>query len=61
MNPPAVNTTNLAYRVGELETDVKALSRKVDRLIWALVTLTITIAGSAVVFAITVASIGGRP
>lgn len=50
----------LTYRVQELEADVRSLAKKVDRLIWALVTLTITIAGSAVVFALTVISIGGR-
>lgn len=60
MNPTAADTANLAYRVGELEKDVQSLTRKVDRLIMALITLTVTIAGSAVVFAITVASIGGR-
>ena len=49
----------LAFRVAELEKDVESLTRKVDRLSWALVTLTLSIAGSAVVFAITVLSIRG--
>lgn len=46
-----------AFRIGELEKDVVALTRKVDRLMWAILTLTITIAGSSVVFAITAASL----
>lgn len=47
----------LTYRVRELETDVKTLTAKVDRMLWALVTLTLTIAGSSVVFTITVLSV----
>lgn len=51
----------VAYRVRQLERDMEAMSRKIDRLVWGLVTLTISIAGSAIVFALTVASIkGGR-
>lgn len=50
----------LAFRVSELEKDVEALTRKVDRLTWALVTLTLSIAGSAVVFAITVLALRGK-
>lgn len=53
------NGGTLAYRVAELEKDVVSLSRKVDRLMWAVMTLALSIAGSAVVFAITVASIRG--
>lgn len=53
------NGGTLAYRVSELEKDVGALSRKVDRLMWAVLTLALSIAGSAVVFAITVATIKG--
>lgn len=49
----------LAYRVSELEKDLSALNKKLDRLVWALVTLTITIAGSAVIFALTVLSLKG--
>jgi hypothetical protein len=56
--PP--NGGTLTYRVSELEHDVRALSKKVDRLTWALVTLTLSIAGSAVIFALTVLSIKGR-
>lgn len=59
MSPP-ISNANLAYRVSELEADVRSLSKKVDRMTWALVTLTMTLAGSAIVFALTVASIGGR-
>jgi hypothetical protein len=50
----------LAWRVQELEGDVHVLSKKVDRLTWALVGLALSIAGSAVVFALTVASIRGK-
>jgi hypothetical protein len=61
----------IAYRVSELEQDVRALdkrleerfevaNRKVDRLTWALVTLTLSIAGSAVIFAVTVLTLKGR-
>lgn len=52
-------TTNevLAHRVGELEQDIAVLQKKVDRLVWALVTLSLSIAGSAVIFALTVVSI----
>ena len=49
----------LAYRVAELEKDLGTLNKKLDRLVWALVTLTITIAGSAVIFALTVLSLKG--
>lgn len=74
MNPTSrqpVNMDTLEYRVGQLEDDVVRMEAKhkqdigrlydkVDKLTWALITLTVTIAGSAVVFAITVASAGGR-
>lgn len=65
MNPPSLvdndSPATVAYRVGQLEREVDAISRKIDRLVWGLVTLTITIAGSAIVFALTVASLkGGR-
>lgn len=52
-------TTNelLAHRVHELEQDIGVLQKKVDRLVWALVTLSLSIAGSAVVFALTVISL----
>ena len=53
------NGGTLVYRVGELEKDVVNLQRKVDRLLWALITLTLSIAGSAVIFAVTVLSIRG--
>lgn len=57
--PPVINGT-LVYRVGELEKDVITLQRKVDRLLWALITLTLSIAGSAVIFAVTVLSLRGQ-
>lgn len=63
MNPPSGDNTDapatVAYRVGQLERDMDMMARKIDRLVWGLVTLTITIAGSAVVFALTVASLKG--
>lgn len=45
------------WRIGQLERTVEGLERKVDRLTWALVTLSITISGSAIVFAFTVLSL----
>lgn len=48
------NGRTLAYRVGEVEKDVKELSSKVDRLMWAIVALALTISGSAITFALTV-------
>jgi hypothetical protein len=59
---PSRRTPNgvLAFRVAELEKDVQALTKKVDRLTWALVTLTLSIAGSAVIFALTVLSLRGK-
>jgi len=53
------NGRTLLYRVTELEKDVTMLGRKVDRLLWALVTLTLSIAGSAVIFAVTVLTLRG--
>lgn len=52
-----LDTATMSYRIEELERDVVVLQRKVDRLVWALVTLTISIAGSAIVFSLTVISI----
>ena len=55
-------TTNelLLHRIGELEDDLKALAQRTERLLWALVTLSLSLAGSAVVFALTVAWQRGR-
>ncbi len=57
---------NLAYRVSELERDLDGLAvkldrtnQKIDRLMWAIVTLAITIAGSTLVFALTTLTQGG--
>lgn len=61
VSEPTIRNGTLIYRVGELEKDVLLLQRKVDRLGWALVTLTLSIAGSAVVFAVTVLSVRGTP
>ena len=47
----------LQHRVGELEADVASLAKRTDRLLWALTTLAFSIAGSAIVFALTVASV----
>lgn len=54
----SVPDATLAYRVSELEKDVRDLNKKLDRLTWAIVGLTITIASSAIIFALTVASVG---
>lgn len=54
------DSETLAYRVGELEADVKSLSKKVDRVTAVLMTLTVTIAASAIVFALSVVSLGGQ-
>lgn len=48
---------HIAYRVALLEKDCETMSVKVDRLVWALIGLALSIAGSAVVFALTVSSI----
>jgi len=47
----------VAYRVGILEQTIADLERKVDRLVWALVSLALSIAASAIVFALTVAGL----
>jgi hypothetical protein len=58
--PDLPNGYTLVYRVGETEKDIGNLSSKVDRLFWAVLTLALSIAGSAVVFALTVQSIKGK-
>ena len=50
------NGNTLRYRVEENEKDIETLGRKVDRLIWALVGLSISLATSAVVLALTIAA-----
>jgi len=57
MEPTGGTPNTMAWRVAELERDVKALQTKVDRLMWSIVALSLTIAGSAITFAITVAGI----
>jgi hypothetical protein len=52
------DSETVVYRLGEVEKDVLSLTRKVDRLMWAIVSLAFSIAGSAIVFVITAASIG---
>jgi len=49
---------HVAYRVGLLERECAIVQAKVDRLVWALIGLALSIAGSAVVFALTVAGLG---
>ena len=44
----------MSWRLAEVEKDMKELSSKVDRLMWAIVALALTIAGSAITFALTV-------
>ena len=55
-------TTNelLLHRMGEMEADMAALQKRTDRLLWALVTLSLSLAGSAIVFALTVAAVRGK-
>jgi len=50
----------LLHRMGELEADMAALQKRTDRLLWALVTLSLSLAGSAIVFALTVAAVRGK-
>lgn len=52
---PVDGTTT--YRIQLLEKKIEELESKVDRLLWALVTMSLTLAGSAVVFVITVTSV----
>lgn len=56
----SIPDATIAYRVGQLEEDVRDLNKKLDRLTWAIVGLTITIASSAIIFALTVASVGAK-
>jgi len=51
-------TTNeiLAHRVGQLEEECRIVQAKVDRLVWALVSLCISVSVATIVFALTVAS-----
>jgi hypothetical protein len=51
------DAAQIAYRVEQVERNVGKLERKVDRLVWALVSLSLTIAASAIVFALTVTSV----
>ena len=57
---PEENGGLLRYRVSELEKAVKVLSGKVDRLQSRLTSLLITIAGAAIVFALTVLAGSGK-
>lgn len=47
------NGGTLRYRVGELEKAVESLTGKVDRLMFSVVALSLTIAGAAITFALT--------
>lgn len=55
-------TTNelLAHRITQLEADLEVLARRTDRLLWALVSLSLSVTTAAVVYALTVAAVGGR-
>ncbi len=55
-------TTNelLAHRISQLEVEVELLSRRTDRLLWALVSLSLSVTTAAVVYALTVATVRGR-
>lgn len=55
-------TTNelLAHRITELEGDLEALAKRTDRLLWALVSLSLSITTAAIVSALTVVSVRGR-
>lgn len=48
-----INGNVLAHRVAELEKDLKELSSKVDRLMWSIVGLSLTIAGATISVLIT--------
>lgn len=53
MSEQETNGGTLRYRVGELEKSVSSLATRVDRLMFAIVALSLTIAGSAITFALT--------
>lgn len=55
-------TTNelLAHRISQLEAEVEALARRTDRLLWALVSLSLSVTTAAIVYALTVASGAAR-
>tara|TARA_R110000868_G_scaffold372088_1_gene635910 strand:- start:380 stop:583 length:204 start_codon:yes stop_codon:yes gene_type:complete len=57
MRVTPADAAQIAYRVEQMENYVGRLERKVDRLVWALVSLSLTIAASAIVFALTVTSV----
>jgi outer membrane murein-binding lipoprotein Lpp len=47
------NGGTLRYRVQQLEASVTNLTAKVDRLMFSVVALSLTIAGAAITFALT--------
>ena len=53
MSEHETNGGTLRYRVGELEKSVQNLTAKVDRLMFSVVALSLTIAGAAITFALT--------
>lgn len=55
-------TTNelIIHRLAQLEAAMEVLQRRTDRLLWALVTLSLSLADSAIVFALTVATVRGK-
>ena len=51
--PEGDNGGTLRYRVQMLENSVTTLTAKVDRLMFSVVALSLTIAGAAITFALT--------
>jgi len=52
----ADEAANVAWRVGVLEKTIAELEGKVDRLVWALVLLSVSIAGSTLTYVLTAAA-----
>jgi hypothetical protein len=57
---PSYGNGTLAYRVSELEKDQQELARKVDRILWMLVSLTLALAGWSIGMFLTFLSVRGR-
>ena len=52
----ADEAANVAWRVGVLEKTIAELEGKVDKLVWALVLLSVSIAGSTLTYVLTAAA-----
>lgn len=66
MSTPAVDPSTptngtIPYRIGRLEEEVKDLRRSVGRLTWVMLTASVTLSVSSVVFAATVLLSKGAP